>query len=160
MADTNMIVEITGESTSIVVESLTRNYTQSYSVAFGRQPLERIIRSHVREKHNLLIGARTAEAIRLEIGAALPSSLLIEVRARDAVEGVPRTVTLTGEEIRQALADSVALFVDAVRVALNRTPPEMFAEMKERGIILKDDALKDLDHRLSIETNLPVTVMD
>ena len=159
MADINMIVEINDESTSIVVESLARNYIRSYSVAFGRKPLEQIIRSYVREKHNLLIGDRTAEAIRLEIGTVSSSeeSLSIEIRARDATEGVPKTIILTGEEIRQALANRVTLLIDAVRAALNRMPLEMFAEMKERGIILKGGALKDLDRRLSIETNLPVT---
>jgi rod shape-determining protein MreB len=122
--------------------------------------LERIIKSQVREKHNLLIGDRTAEAIRLEIGTASSSgeSLSIKIRARDATEGVPKIIILTGEEIRQVLSDHVALLVDAVRASLNQTPPELFAEMKERSIILKGGALKDLDRRFSIETRLPVTV--
>lgn len=83
----------------------------------------------------------------------------MKIRARDANEGVPKTITLTGKEIRQALAASVAMLVDAVSAALNQTPPELLDEMRERGLILKGGALKEIDRRLSIETNLPVTVL-
>ncbi|HEX8500458.1 MAG TPA: rod shape-determining protein, partial [Pyrinomonadaceae bacterium] len=113
---------------------------------------------------NLLIGERTAEAIKIQLGSAFPldEPLSMDVRGRNLIEGIPKTITITDEEVREALADSVATIVNAVRVALERTPPELSADIVERGIVLTGGGalLKNLDKRLSIETGLPVSIAD
>ena len=110
------------------------------------------------------IGQRTAEAIKIELGSAFPldEELSYEVRGRNLIEGIPKTVTITDEEIREALADSISTIINAVRVALERTPPEFSADIVERGIVLTGGGalLKNLDKRLSIETGLPVSVAE
>jgi rod shape-determining protein MreB len=119
---------------------------------------------YVKRKHNLLIGERTAESIKIELGSAFPTDqkLTREVRGRDLIEGVPKTIMIADEEICEALADSISMIVDAVRVALEKTPPELSADIVERGIVLTGGGalLKNLDKRLSVETSLPVTVAD
>ncbi len=103
-----------------------------------------------------MIGERTAEAIKIELGSAYPldEPLSYEVRGRNLIEGIPKTITITDEEVREALADSISTIINAVRVALERTPPELSADIVERGIVLTGGGalLKNLDKRLSIET--------
>src|SRR5918999_1145500 len=110
------------------------------------------------------IGGGTAEAIKIELGSGFPldEPLSMEVRGRNLIEGIPKTISITDEEIREALADSVATIVNAVRVALERTPPELSADIVERGIVLTGGGalLKNLDKRLSIETGLPVSLAE
>jgi rod shape-determining protein MreB len=126
--------------------------------------MDEAITQYIKRKYNLLIGERTAEAIKIELGSAFPLDevLTMEVRGRNLIEGIPKTITITDEEVREALSDSVATIVNAVRVALERTPPELSADIVERGIVLTGGGalLKNIDRRLSIETGLPVSIAD
>src|SRR5437660_1207026 len=126
--------------------------------------MDEAISQYIKRKYNLLIGERTAEAIKIELGSAFPldEELSFDVRGRNLIEGIPKTITITDEEIREALADSVSTIINAVRVALERTPPELSADIVERGIVLTGGGalLKNLDKRLSIETGLPVSLAD
>ena len=115
---------------------------------------------YIKRKHNLLIGERTAEAIKIRIGSAAPlqKKQTMEIKGRNLIEGIPKTVTITDEEIREALADTISSIVNAVRVALERTPPELSADIVDRGIVLIGGGalLAHLDGRLNKETGLPV----
>src|SRR4028119_525914 len=118
----------------------------------------------IKRRYNLLIGERTAEAIKIALGSAFPldEPLSMEVRGRNLIEGIPKTITITDEEVREALSDAISTIINAVRVALERTPPELSADIVERGIVLTGGGalLKNLDRRLSIETGLPVSVAE
>jgi rod shape-determining protein MreB len=111
-----------------------------------------------------LIGERTAEQIKTQLGSAfeLEESLKIEIRGRHLIEGVPKTATVSDTEIREALADTVAVIVDAVRVALEQTPPELSADIYERGIVITGGGalMKNLDKRLREETGVPVAIAE
>ena len=119
---------------------------------------------HVKRKHNLLIGERTAEAIKIEIGSAFPldNEMRMEVRGRDLVRGLPGATTITDSEIRNALSPCVAIIVDAIKIALERTPPELSADISDRGVVLTGGGalLKKLDTCISKETGLPVLIAD
>src|SRR3954471_22848568 len=159
----NMIVDIGGGTTEIAVISLSGIvYARSDKVA-GNE-MDEAITQYIKRKYNLLIGERTAEHIKMELGSAFPldEPLSMEVRGRNLIEGIPKTITITDEEVREALADSVSTIINAVRVALERTPPELSADIVERGIVLTGGGalLKNLDKRLSIETGLPVSIAD
>ena len=159
----NMVVDIGGGTTDVAVISLSGIvYTSSLRVA-GNE-MDEAITQYIKRKYNLLIGERTAENIKIEIGSACPldEHLSHEVRGRNLIEGIPKTITVTDEEIREALADSVAAIVNLVRVALEKTPPELSADIFDRGIVLTGGGalIKNLDKRLMIETGLPVTVAD
>ncbi len=118
--------------------------------------MDEAITQYIKRKYNLLIGERTAEAIKIELGSGFPldEPLSMDVRGRNLIEGIPKTITISDEEVRESLADSVATIINAVRVALERTPPELSADIVERGIVLTGGGalLKNLDKRLSIET--------
>ena len=118
----------------------------------------------LKRKYNLLVGERTAEQIKMEIGSAYPleKPLTMEVKGRNLIEGVPRTVTVDDSEMREALSDCVATILNAVRVALERTPPELSADISDRGIVLTGGGalLKNLDKRIREETGLPVAIAD
>jgi rod shape-determining protein MreB len=126
--------------------------------------MDEAIIQYLKRKYNLLIGERTAEAIKWEIGSAHPlkDEIRMEIKGRDLVEGVPRTLSITDEEIRQALAEPVATIVDAVRMALERTPPELSADIMDKGIVLAGGGalLRNLDQRLREETGLPVVLAE
>ncbi len=126
--------------------------------------MDESITQYIKRKYNLLIGERTAEAIKIALGSAFPleEPLSMDVRGRNLIEGIPKTITMTDEEIREALSDSVSTIINAVRVALERTPPELSADIVERGIVLTGGGalLKNLDKRLMIETGLPVVIAD
>jgi len=119
---------------------------------------------YLKRKYNLLVGERTAEQIKMEIGSAYPleKPLTMEVKGRNLIEGVPRTVTIDDSEIREALSECVATILNAVRVALERTPPELSADISDRGIVLTGGGalLKNLDKRIREETGLPVSIAD
>jgi rod shape-determining protein MreB len=119
---------------------------------------------YLKRKYNLLIGERTAEMIKWEIGSAYPlkDSLKMEIKGRDLVEGVPKNLMITDEEIREALAEPVSTIVEAVRQALERTPPELSADIMDRGIVLSGGGalLRNLDQRLRDETGLPVVLAE
>ncbi len=154
----NMIVDIGGGTTDVAVD-----------LRHGLQPLagnemDDAVVQHLKRKYNLLIGERTAEQIKIEIGSAypLPEPREMEIKGRDLVEGVPKNITITDEEIRDALSEPVATITEAVRMALERTPPELSADIMDRGIVLSGGGalLRGLDQRLRSDTGLPVVLAD
>jgi rod shape-determining protein MreB len=159
----NMIVDIGGGTTDVAVISLAGTvYSRSVRIA-GNEMDEAIIQ-HLKRKYNLLIGERTAEQIKIEIGSAflLKDELRLDIKGRDLVEGVPKTLAISDEEIREALAEPVATIVDAVKMALERTPPELSADIMDKGIVLSGGGglLRNLDQRLREETGLPVVLAE
>jgi rod shape-determining protein MreB len=159
----NMVVDIGGGTTDIAVVSLCGIvYSRSVRVA-GNAMDERII-EHLKREHNLVIGERTAEAIKLEVGSAYPLDRpsCIEVKGRDATAGIPKTVSVGDDEIRQALSGCVSSIIQAIRIALERTPPELSADISDRGLVLTGGGslLKNLDKRIQMETNLPVSLAE
>ncbi|MGZ8848625.1 MAG: rod shape-determining protein, partial [Pyrinomonadaceae bacterium] len=159
----NMVVDIGGGTTDVAVISLS-GIVYSSSLRVAGNVMDEAIIQYIKKNHNLLIGERTAESIKSDIGSAFPldESVSLEVRGRGLIEGVPKTITISDEEIREALADPVAEIVNLVRVALEKTPPELSADIYERGIVLTGGGalIKNLDKRLSVETGLPVSVAD
>ena len=159
----NMVVDIGGGTTDIAVISLA-GIVYSKSVRVAGNEMDEAIIQYTKKKYNLLIGERTAEQIKLEIGSAFPldEPVTMEIKGRDLIEGVPKTLTITDAEIREALAEPISLIVNAVRVALERTPPELSADIVDRGIVLTGGGslLKNLDKLLREETGLPVSVAE
>ncbi|HEX7709047.1 MAG TPA: rod shape-determining protein [Thermoanaerobaculia bacterium] len=159
----NMIVDIGGGTTDVAVISLA-GIVYSRSVRVAGNEMDDAIIQYIKRKYNLLIGERTAEQIKMEIGSAFPldEEMTMEIKGRDLVEGVPKTLVVSDEEIREALSETVATIVEAVRVALERTPPELSADIMDKGIIIAGGGsmLKNLDQRLREETGLPVTLAE
>jgi rod shape-determining protein MreB len=159
----NMIVDIGGGTTEVAVISLA-GIVMSKSIRVGGDKMDEAIVQYVKRKYNLLIGERTAEDIKKQIGSAYPLDevLTVEVKGRDLVAGVPKTLTINSDEIRDALAEPVNAIVEAVRVVLERTPPELSADIVDRGIVLSGGGsqLKNLDVLLREETGLPVMVSE
>src|ERR1700742_1737805 len=159
----NMIVDIGGGTTDIAVISLS-GIVYSRSVRVAGNEMDDAIIQYIKRKYNLLIGERTAEQIKMEMGSAFPldEEMTMEIKGRDLVEGVPKTLVVSDEEIREALSETVATIVKAVRVALERTPPELSADIMDKGIIIAGGGsmLKNLDRRLREETGLPVTLAE
>ncbi len=155
----NMIVDIGGGTTDIAVISLS-GIVYSRSVRVAGNELDEAIISYLKRKYNLLIGERTAELIKWEIGSAyaLKERLTMTIKGRDLIEGVPKELTISDEEIREALTDTINILVEAVRMALERTPPELSADIMDKGIVLSGGGalLRGLDERLRHETGLPV----
>ncbi len=155
----NLIVDIGGGTTDVAVISLA-GVVYSRSVRVAGNEMDEAIIQYIKKKYNLLVGERTAETIKMEVGSAYPldEPLSIDIKGRDLVEGIPKNLTITDEEIREALAEPVATIVDAVRGALEKTPPELSADIIDKGIILAGGGsqLKNLDKRLREETGLPV----
>lgn len=159
----NMIVDIGGGTSDVAVISLAGAvYSRSLKVA-GNELDEAII-NYLKRRHNLLIGERTAERIKIELGSAYPlkEPLQTEIKGRDLVEGVPKTLTITDSEVREALAEQISSIVEAVRQALERTPPELSADIMDKGIVLSGGGalIRNLDQRLREETGLPVVQAD
>jgi rod shape-determining protein MreB len=159
----SMVVDIGGGTTDIAVVSLSGIvYSRSLRVA-GRLMDERII-EHLKHHHSLVIGERTAETIKLEVGSAYPLSrpASIEVKGRDAVAGIPKAVSVSDDEIRQALSGCVSSIIEAIRLALEHTPPELSADISARGIVLTGGSslLKNLDKRIATDINLPVALAE
>ncbi len=159
----NMIVDIGGGTTDIAVISLA-GIVYSKAVRVAGNEMDEAIIQYVKKTYNLLIGERTAEAIKMEIGSAYPleERMTMEIKGRHLIEGVPKTITISDEEIRESLAETVNVIVDAVRVALERTPPELSADIVDRGIVLTGGGalLKNLDKRLREETGLPLAMAE
>jgi rod shape-determining protein MreB len=159
----NMIVDIGGGTTDVAVISLA-GIVYSKSVRVASNEMDEAVIQYIKRKYNLLIGERTAEQIKIEIGSAFPldEPLTMEIKGRDLVEGIPKTLTLTDAEVREALAETVGILVDAVRVALEKTPPELSADIMDKGIVLTGGGslLKNLDRRLREETGLPITIAE
>ena len=155
----NMLIDIGGGTTDIAVISLSGPvYSRTVRVA-GNEMDESIIQ-YIKRKHNLLIGERSAEQVKIKIGSAAPleERMTMDIKGRDLIEGIPKTITLTDEEVREALSDAILTIVNAVRVALERTPPELSADIMDKGIVITGGGalLKNLDLRIKSETGLPV----
>jgi len=159
----NMIVDIGGGTTEVAVISLG-GIVFCKSVRVAGDELDEAIIQHLRRTYNLMVGERTAEEIKIRIGSAYPlkEEMEMHVKGRDQVAGLPKTLTITSEEIREALGEPVTAIVDAVRVALERTPPELSADIVDRGIVLAGGGalLRGLDKLLSKETGLHVQISE
>lgn len=159
----NMVVDIGGGTTEVAVISLS-GVVYSKSVRVGGDKMDEAIMTHVKRKYSMLIGEATSEAIKIKIASAhtLEVEETMQVKGRDLVTGIPQHITITSEEIRKAIAEQVDSIVQAVRIALEQTPPELAADIVDRGIVLTGGGalLKGLDQLLREETSLPITVVD
>jgi len=159
----NMIVDIGGGTTEVAVISLA-GVVFTRSVRVGGDKMDEAIIHHIQRKYNLLIGERTAELIKITIGSAYPDNEIqtMEIKGRDLVAGVPKTIEITDEEIREALMEPVSQVVESVRIALERTPPELASDIVDKGIVLAGGGalLRNLDVLLREETGLLVTLAD
>jgi rod shape-determining protein MreB and related proteins len=159
----NMVVDIGGGTTEVAVISFF-GIVYSRSLRIAGNHMDEAIVNYLKRKYNLLIGERTAEQIKLKIGSAdaLDEPLTMEIKGRSLIEGVPKTVTVDDSEIRGALSECVSTIVSAIRVALERTPPELSADIIDRGIVLAGGGalLKNMDKRIREETGLPVCIAD
>ncbi|MDY0270092.1 rod shape-determining protein [Trichloromonas sp.] len=160
-ASGNMIVDIGGGTTEVAVISLA-GIVYAKSVRVGGDKMDEAVVQYLKRKYNLLIGERTAEQIKIEIGSAYPEEEVhtMEVKGRDLVSGIPKTLEINSTEIRDALSETVNAIVEAVRIALERTPPELAADIVDKGIVLAGGGanLRNLDALLRDETGLPVVI--
>ena len=159
----NMVVDIGGGTTEVAVISLA-GIVYSQSVRVGGDKMDEAIVAYMKRKYNLAIGEQSAERIKITIGNAYPldQQLTMEVKGRDMVAGIPKTVVVNSDEIREALAEPINAIVEAVLVALERTPPELAADIVDKGVVLTGGGalLKNIDVLLRDETGLPVMVAD
>jgi len=162
-ASGNMIVDIGGGTTEVAVISLA-GIVYANSVRVGGDKMDEAIVQYIKRKYNLLIGDRTAETIKIEIGEAYPGEQkrFFEVKGRDLVSGIPKTLEINSDEMREALSEPINAIVEAVRNALERTPPELAADIVDKGIVLAGGGalLKNLDILLREETGLPVVIAE
>jgi len=159
----NMIVDIGGGTTDIAVISLN-GVVISKSIRIGGNKMDEVIQRHIKAKYSLMIGDRTAEEIKIKIGSAFPleTELALEVRGRDLVAGLPKTIEVRSDEIREALSEPVGQIVDRVKSVLESTPPELSSDIIERGIMLTGGValLRGLDKLLAAQTGIPVHVAE
>jgi rod shape-determining protein MreB len=160
----NMVVDIGGGTTEVAVISLS-GIVYSRSVRIAGDEMDEAIVQYIRKNYNLLVGERRAEEIKIKLGSAYPMGgdrRTVEVKGRDLIDGIPKTIVIGDDEIREALREPIMTIVDAVRTALERTPPELAADIVDKGIVLTGGGalLKGLDHLLRQETNLPITVAE
>lgn len=159
----SMVVDIGGGTTEVAVITLS-GAVFCRSIRIGGDEMDRAIVSYVKRKYNLLIGERTAEIIKMEIGTVMleGASQTLEVKGRDLVTGVPKTILLSDAEVNEALLETVANIVDVVRVALENTPPELSSDLVDRGIVMAGGGslLKGLNKLLAKETGLPVRIAE
>lgn len=159
----NMIVDIGGGTTDIAVISLN-GVVFNHSIRIASNEMDEAIIQYLKKKYNLLIGEKTAEQVKIQLGSAYPldESLTMEIKGRDLREGIPKTIVVDDQEIREAIEEVVTAIINAVRIALERTPPELSADIIDRGIILTGGGalLKNLDKRIREETQLPVFITE
>jgi rod shape-determining protein MreB len=159
----NMIVDIGGGTTEVAVISLS-GIVYAKSIRVAGDEMDEAIVNYVKRKYNLLIGERTAEQIKIEIGSAFPQEpkRTVEVKGRDLVAGIPRTQTISDDEIREAMLEPVNAIVDTIKIALERTPPELAADIVDKGIVLAGGGalLRGLDILIREETGLPITIAE
>jgi rod shape-determining protein MreB len=159
----NMVVDVGGGTTDVAVISLA-GIVYSNSTRVGGDKMDESIINYVKRRYNLLIGERTAEAIKITIGTAYPTSELrtMEIKGRDLVAGVPKTLEIKSDEVLEALQEPVNAIVEAVKVALERTPPELAADIVDKGIVMVGGGslLRNLDVLLREATGLPVMVAE
>jgi rod shape-determining protein MreB len=159
----NMVVDIGGGTTEVAIISLGGIVT-STSIRIGGDELDEAIIQHVKKEYSLLLGERTSEAIKLAIASVypMPEELIAEIKGRDLVSGLPKTIHITAEEIRKAVEEPVNAIIDAIKSTLDRTPPELAADVMDQGIVLTGGGalLRGLDERLKHETGMPVHIAD
>ena len=160
----NMIVDIGGGTTEVAVISLS-GIVYSRSVRIAGDEMDEAIVQYIRKNYNLLVGERRAEEIKIKLGSAYPiegERRTVDVKGRDLIDGIPKTIVIGDDEIREALREPIMTIVDAVRTALERTPPELAADIVDKGIVVTGGGalLKGLDLLLRQETNLPITIAD
>jgi len=159
----NMVVDIGGGTSEVAIISLA-GIVFSRSVRVGGDEMDEAIIQYLKRTYNLLIGSRTAEMIKINVGSAYPleEELTMEVKGRDLVAGLPKTMTISSEEIREAMTEPISTIVEAVRISLERCPPELSADLVDRGMIMCGGGalLRGLDKLLAEETGLPVQVAD
>ncbi len=159
----NMVVDIGGGTTDIAVLSLN-GIVLSKSVRIGGNKMDEVIQRHIKTNYSLMIGDRTAEEIKMKIGSASPMDpeLELEVRGRDLVAGLPKTIKVTSQEIREALSEPLGAIVDRVKSVLEHTPPELSSDIIERGVMLTGGValLRGLDKLLTTETGIPIHVAE
>jgi rod shape-determining protein MreB len=157
----NMVVDIGGGTTEVAVISLGGIVT-SQSIRIGGDELDEAIIQYIKKEYSLALGERTAEEIKIALGTAYPleDELHAEIRGRDLITGLPKTIVTTTEEIRLAIEEPLAAIVDSVKVTLDKTPPELAADIMEGGIVLTGGGalLHGIDHRLSAETGMPIII--
>ena len=155
----NMIVDIGGGTTDIAVISMN-GIVFNHSIRIAGNEMDEAIIHYLKKKYNLLIGERTAEQVKIQIGSAYPldEPLTMEIKGRDLREGIPKTIVVDDQEIREALEDVVLSIINAIRISLEKTPPELSADIIDRGIIITGGGslLKNMDKRIREETQLPV----
>jgi rod shape-determining protein MreB len=159
----SMIVDIGGGTTEVAVISLS-GIVYSQSVRTAGDKMDEAIVQYVKRKYNLLIGERTAELIKITIGTAFPEKEIktVDVKGRDMVTGIPKTLEISSEEVMEAISEPVNTIIEAVKIALERTPPELASDIVDRGIVLAGGGalLRNLDKLLREETGLPIIVAD
>lgn len=155
----NMVVDIGGGTTEIAIISLA-GIVFSKSVRVGGDEMDEVIIQYLKRNYNLMVGERTAEEIKMSIGSAYPlaEEMTMEVKGRDLIAGLPKTLRITSEEVREALSESIATIVEAMRIALERCPPELSADLVDRGLIMTGGGslLRGFPRLISEETGLPV----
>ncbi len=156
----NIIVDVGGGTTEVAVISMA-GIVYGRSIRIAGNEMDMAISQYMKRKYNLLIGERTAEEIKIKIGCAYPleQSLSMEIKGRDLVEGIPKTLVVTDSEVREALSETIAAIVDTVKLVLEKTPPELAADFVDKGLILTGGGslLLNLDKRLREETGIPVS---
>ena len=159
----SLIVDIGGGTTEVAIISLGGIVTHR-SIRIGGDEMDEAIVNYVKRNYNLLIGERTAEEVKIAIGSAYPmdDEGSVEIRGRDLVTGLPKTIEVTAAEIREALSETVAAIVDAIKVTLERTPPELASDIMDRGIVMTGGGslLRGLDRRVAEETGMPVHIAE
>ncbi len=159
----NMIVDVGGGTTDIAVISLN-GIVLNHSIRVAGNEMDEAIINYIKKKYNLLIGEKTAEQVKTQIGSAYPLNepVTIDIKGRDLREGIPKTIVVDDQEIREAIDDVITTIIDAIRAALERTPPELSADIIDHGIILTGGGslLKNLDKRIREETQLPVFITE
>ena len=159
----SMIVDIGGGTTEVAIISL-KGVVYSRSLRVGGDSMDEAIQNYVKRRYNLLIGERTAEQIKIAIGTATSceENLSVEVKGRDLVHGVPKAVVVSQEETREALVEPINQIIDTIKVALEKTPPELASDIVDRGITMTGGGsmVRNLDQLISQETGLPVMLVD
>jgi len=159
----NMIIDIGGGTTEVAIISMS-GIVYSKSIRIAGDEMDEAIVNYIKRKYNLLIGERTAEEVKISIGSAYPmeKSMTMEVKGRDLVAGIPKTLQVSDEEIREALTETFGTIVEAVKIALERTPPELAADIVDKGVVVAGGGslIKGLDILLKEATGLPIVLAD
>jgi rod shape-determining protein MreB len=159
----NMIIDIGGGTTEVAIISMS-GVVYSKSIRIAGDEMDEAIVNYIKRKYNLLIGERTAEEVKIQIGSAYPlkERITMEVKGRDLVAGIPKTLVVTDEEIREALTETFGSIVEAVKIALERTPPELAADIVDKGVVVSGGGslIKGMDTLLKEATGLPITLAD